>query len=71
MEGLERIVREHSFFAGMKQDYTDIVTGCAKNVRFEPGDYLFREGDPADQLYLLRSGSVALEVDTGGGPVAI
>jgi CRP-like cAMP-binding protein len=66
MEGLERILREHSFFAGMKQDYIDIVSGCAKNVRFEPGEYLFHEGDIADQLYLLRSGRVALEVETGG-----
>lgn len=68
MEGLERIVREHNFFVGMKQDYTDIITGCAKNVRFEPGEYLFREGDVADQLYLLRSGRVALEVETPDGP---
>lgn len=66
MEGLERIVREHSFFAGMKAEYIDIVTGCAKNVRFEPGEYLFHEGEIADQLYLLRAGSVALEVETGG-----
>lgn len=71
MEGLERIVREHTFFAGMKADYTDIVTGCARNVRFEPGAYLFHEGDPADQLYLLRAGRVALEVVTPTGPVTI
>lgn len=66
MEGLERIVREHSFFSGMKREYTDIISGCAKNVRFEAGDYLFHEGECADQLYLLRSGRVALEVETGG-----
>jgi CRP/FNR family transcriptional regulator, cyclic AMP receptor protein len=71
MEGLERIVREHSFFAGMKQEYTDIIAGCAKNARFEAGDYLFHEGDTADQLYLLRSGRVALEVDTPNGPAAL
>lgn len=71
MEGLERIVREHSFFSGMKEDYTAVVAGCAKNVRFEPGEYLFHEGDLADQLYLLRAGSVALEVDTDRGAVAI
>jgi len=71
MEGLERVVREHSFFAGMKQEYTDIVTGCAKNVRFESGEYLFREGETADQLYLLRSGRVALEVDTDEGAVTL
>ena len=71
MEGLERIVREHSFFAGMRPEYTDLITGCAKNVRFEPGEYLFREGETADQLYLLRAGSVALEVDTDDGPVTL
>jgi CRP-like cAMP-binding protein len=71
MEGLERIVREHTFFAGMKQDYSEIVAGCAKNVRFEPGEYLFREGDVADQLYLLRSGQVALEVDSPNGPTTL
>jgi CRP/FNR family transcriptional regulator, cyclic AMP receptor protein len=71
MEGLERIVREHTFFAGMKQEYTDVISGCAKTVRFEPGDYLFHEGETADQLYLLRSGRVALEIDTDAGPVTI
>ncbi len=71
MDGIERIVREHSFFSGMKQDYTDIVSGCAKNARFEPGNYLFHEGEVADQLYLLRAGSVVLELDTDDGPVAI
>jgi cAMP-binding proteins - catabolite gene activator and regulatory subunit of cAMP-dependent protein kinases len=71
MEGLNRIVREHSFFAGMKGEYIDILTGCAKNVRFEPGQYLFHEGDIADQLYLLRSGRVALEVAKPGAPVTI
>jgi len=71
MEGLGRFLREHSFFAGMKQDYIDILTGCAKNVRFEPGEYLFHEGDVADQLYLLRAGRVGLEVHKPGAPVTI
>jgi CRP-like cAMP-binding protein len=71
MEDLERIVREHTFFAGMKHDYTAVVAGCAKNVRFEPGEYLFREGEVADQLYLLRSGRVVLEVDTDDGSVPL
>jgi CRP-like cAMP-binding protein len=62
MEGLERIVREHPFFSGMSEEQTAVVAGCAKNVRFEPGEYLFHEGDVADQLYLLRSGRVALQI---------
>jgi len=66
MEGLERIIREHPFFAGLGEGFCTLVCGCAKNVRFEAGQYLFREGDPADQLYLIRHGRVALEVMAPG-----
>jgi CRP/FNR family cyclic AMP-dependent transcriptional regulator len=62
IEGLERIVREHAFFAGLDEGFCRLVCGCAKNVRFDAGQYLFHEGDPADVFYLLRHGRVALEV---------
>ncbi|MDE2162742.1 MAG: cyclic nucleotide-binding domain-containing protein [Alphaproteobacteria bacterium] len=62
MEGLERIVREHPFFAGLKEGFCQLISGCAKNVRFEAGQYLFHEGQAADQFYILRSGRVALEM---------
>ncbi|HUO97325.1 MAG TPA: cyclic nucleotide-binding domain-containing protein [Rhizomicrobium sp.] len=71
MEGLERIVREHPFFSGMKEEQTAILAGCAKNVRFEAGQYLFHEGEPADQLYLLRSGRVALQISSPERAVTI
>jgi CRP/FNR family cyclic AMP-dependent transcriptional regulator len=66
MEGLERIVKEHPFFAGLDEEFCELVCGCAKNVRFEAGQYLFHEGEAADQLYLLRHGRVALEVAAPG-----
>ena len=62
MEGLERIVREHPFFSGMKEEFLELISGCAKNVRFEAGQYVFHEGQPADQFYLLRSGRVAIQI---------
>ena len=62
MEGLERIVREHPFFSGMKEEFLELISGCAKNVRFEAGQYVFHEGQPADQFYLLRSGRVAIQL---------
>jgi CRP-like cAMP-binding protein len=62
MEGLERVVKEHPFFAGLEEGFCRFVCGCAKNVRFEAEQYLFHEGEPADQLYLLRHGRVALQV---------
>ncbi len=66
MEGLERIVKEHPFFAGMQNAFCDLVCGCARNVRFEAGQYLFHEGEPADWFYLLRHGRVALQVAVPG-----
>ena len=66
MEGLERIVKEHPFFADLEEGFCKLVCGCAKNVRFEAGQYLFREGEAADQLYLLRHGRVALEMTMPG-----
>jgi CRP-like cAMP-binding protein len=66
MEGLERILREHSFFAGLAPEYITLVTGCARNHRFNAGDYLFREGEPADEFFLIRHGRVALEIVAPG-----
>ena len=49
MEGLDRIIREHRFFKDLDPKFVALVVGCAKNVRFEAGEYLFREGSEADQ----------------------
>ncbi|MFN3983830.1 MAG: cyclic nucleotide-binding domain-containing protein, partial [Caldilinea sp.] len=62
MEGLERIIKEHPFFAGLNEGFCQLICGCAKNARFEAGQYLFREGEPANEFYLLRDGRVALQL---------
>ena len=65
METLERIIAEHPFFTDLDPGYTELLTGCASNVRFGPDTYIFREGQVANHFYLLRSGKVALETLTG------
>ena len=66
MEGLERVVKEHPFFVGIQDPFCDLVCGCAKNVRFAAGQYLYHEGDPAEWFYLLREGRVALQLTAPG-----
>ena len=66
METLERIIREHRFFSEIDTAFSELVTGCAKNVRFESGQYLFHEGESADQFYLIREGRVGLEITAPG-----
>jgi CRP/FNR family cyclic AMP-dependent transcriptional regulator len=64
METLERIIAEHPFFAGLESYYTGLLTGCAANIRFAPKSYIFKEGEEANEFYLIRSGRVALEIFT-------
>ncbi len=66
MQGLEQIIKEHPFFAGLEEGFCALVCGCAKNVRFEAGAHLFHEGEPAGQFYLLRHGCVALQLTAPG-----
>lgn len=61
METLERIIAEHPFFAGLESYYTGLLVGCASNVRFDAGDYIFKEGGEANEFYLIRAGKVSLE----------
>ena len=62
MENLERILTELPFLKGLDPKYIQIVTGCASNVKFEPDQYLFHEGEEANQFYIVRQGKVAIEV---------
>ena len=66
IENLERSLQEHRFCRELSHAHVEFLAGCAKNARFDPGDYLVREGSAADVLYLLRSGRVALESDLPG-----
>ncbi len=62
METLERILAQHPFFVGLNPQYTSLLVGCASNVRFEPGAYVFREGEEANEFYLVREGRLTVEV---------
>jgi len=71
METLEKILAEHAFFEGLDPEYLKIVTGCASNVRFAAGAYIFRAGEEANQFYLLRQGKVAVEIFAPQSPPII
>ena len=47
---LRRIIAEHPFFDGLETYCTNLLVGCASNVRFEAGTYILREGDQANDL---------------------
>jgi CRP-like cAMP-binding protein len=57
-----RDLAEHPFFAGLDPAALALIARCAHDVRFEPGDVVFRTGEPADAFYVLQAGDLALEV---------
>jgi CRP/FNR family cyclic AMP-dependent transcriptional regulator len=65
METLERIIAQHPFLKDLESEYIKLIVGCASNVRFNPDKFLFREGEEANQFYMIRQGKVALQISAG------
>lgn len=77
VEGVRRVIDEHfiaraiqtSFAPEASYDELKGVAGSAKLRRYKPDEVIFAEGDAADSLHLIRSGSVAVVRDIGGRDV--
>jgi CRP-like cAMP-binding protein len=69
---LEPILAEHPFLKGMKKEHLTLITGCASNVKWDAGTYLFKEGQDADQFYIVRQGTIAIEAfSPAHGPLVL
>ena len=62
LETLEPLLAEHPFLKGLEPQHIQLIVGCASNVRFDAGQYIFREEEEANQFYIIRQGRVALEI---------
>jgi CRP/FNR family cyclic AMP-dependent transcriptional regulator len=56
----ERIL-EHPFSKGLSQEYAAELTVGAREVCFTQGEILFRENEPANRMFLVESGKIAVE----------
>jgi len=66
METLERILSGHPFFEELAAAHLELIVGCASNVRFDAGQFLFHTGEEANEFFLIRAGRIALEVAPPG-----
>ena len=62
MKDMEALVAAVPALSGLAPAHVELIAGCAQNTRYDAGNYLFREGDAADQFYVVRQGAVALEI---------
>ncbi|MFH1489490.1 MAG: cyclic nucleotide-binding domain-containing protein [Pseudomonadota bacterium] len=56
------MIKTHPFFEGLEQDLLKIIAACAVEVKYEPGQMIYKEGDDANQTHLLLEGKVAIEI---------
>lgn len=70
-DDLERVLVAHPFLAGLSAAHVALLVGCAKNTRFRVGEYLMREGEHEEWLYLVRQGTVTIEQPRPGGEAVV
>ncbi len=69
---MARRLAAHPFLAGLNQRHLAILADCAMETHFEPGQVIFRAGEPANGFYLIESGKVVIEEPhPGEEPVTI
>ena len=61
----------HPFFSGLDPGEKDVIAksiepGSARETVFQPNEVIMREGEPANRLYLIESGTVLLEAHEPG-----
>ena len=55
-------LKSHPFFEGLKEDYLELISRYADVESFRPGEYIFREGDPAQKFFIISKGKVDVEI---------
>lgn len=68
---MAEVIADHDFFAGTPAPYLQLLGGCAKTHHFKTGQLLCREGDPADEFFIIRSGHVAIETHAASRDIII
>ena len=64
-------IREIPLFAGLPDDAVAEIAGRAEETRVAAGDWLFREGEVGERLYVLRTGRLEVLREVGGDEIPI
>jgi len=71
MSILNLTASQHPFLNGLSEAHLGILGKAGTPMRFAAGDRLFREGEAANRLYLINTGTVTLQTHSAGHPVQI
>lgn len=59
---LHALMAVQPFFSEMSSFHLGLLAGLAMETRFEPGQFIFKQGDPANRFYLVQEGEVLMEI---------
>lgn len=62
IQTLGPVLQEYQFFHDLSEAHLKLITANAKNVEFPEHHYIFREGDPANEFYVIHDGLVSVEM---------
>lgn len=65
---VDGVLGAHPFLRGLEPRHLRLLAENAMRVRYQPGELIFREGDPANRFYLIETGSVSLESQSKDEP---
>jgi CRP-like cAMP-binding protein len=68
---LQTHLRSVPIFDGIDDDFLRQLAARTELVRFEPGQVIVRQGDPADSFYLIRIGFVKVSKSFPGGDLVV
>ncbi len=64
MKSIDELLGDVPFFAELPAETIELISACAVNVHFGEDEQIITEDAPADHFFLLRTGKVAIEIDT-------
>jgi CRP/FNR family cyclic AMP-dependent transcriptional regulator len=62
------VISQFSLFKGLSDSLLKEIAAISKEASAKKGEYIFREGEKADQLHFLVSGNIALRVKLTSKP---
>ena len=72
---IARVLETSEFFKGLDESNIDRIAALCQVETYEPGEYVFRQGDFGDKLYVIAEGRIFLErsvdLDTRKGTIVI
>ena len=66
MPGVTDLLRNVAIFKDLDEDELAEVAEKCKDEKFKPGEYIFREGEAGNRLYLIVEGEVRISRDVPG-----